>query len=70
MNCTLDEPFVDQNGLWVVCFRGDQDWVRVRLTSFQAWRFWAQVKLRQFFGLPLIPFTFPAGTVYETGPWL
>lgn len=67
MNVSMDEVFRDANGRWVVCFRGPKDWVRMRFTTFQAMRFFAQVKFRQLLGLPLLPYNVPAEVEFETG---
>jgi hypothetical protein len=67
MKVTLDEVFQDNNGLWVVCYRTDSEWLRLRFTNWQGLCFWAQIKLRQFFGLPILPYTPPANVIVEYG---
>ncbi len=66
MNVTVD-VFEDSNRRWVVCFRGPRDWVRLRFTTWQAMWFSAQVRLRKLLGLPLLPYTPPAGVEVEYG---
>jgi hypothetical protein len=70
MPVTMDEVFTDSNGLLVVCYRTPYEWLRLRYTPFQAWMFFAQVKLRQLLGLPILPYTPPAGVIVEYGETL
>jgi hypothetical protein len=64
---TLDEVFQDQNGLWVVCFRTKCEWLRLRFTTWQGLCFWAQIKLRKFVGLPILPYNVPEDVQTEYG---
>jgi hypothetical protein len=71
MNVRLDETFKDQNGLWVVCFRTDTEWLRLRFTAWEAFLWLAQIRYKQWrqwlFGTPFFPITAKEHQI-ESGP--
>ncbi len=70
MNISLREIEQDSNGRWCVCWDGPRDYIRLRLTRWQAIRWALVVKLRHMLHLPTFPVWVPDGAVVESGPAL
>lgn len=67
MSITVRDIFEDGNSRLVICFDSDSEWVRMRLTHWQAACWIANVFMRKVLGLSVLPVWIPSGAELETG---